>query len=416
LTSAAWAQTPVKVGVLANKGIDRCIKEWTPTVQYLDDHVPGFSFSLVPLEFGEIAQEVKQGRVEFVLANSSVYVELENEFGISRLATIKKPATTGAYSLFGGVIFTRADRRDLKSLADLKGKTFMAVDPRSFGGWRMAWRELLDAGVDPKRDFKELRFGGYHDVVVLAVAAGEVDAGTVRTDTLERMESQGRINLGELRVIAPQPNDFVPLLRSTRLYPEWPMARVRHTSSELAEKVAVALLGMPTQAPAAAAAGIDGWTIPENYQPVHAVLRQLRLGPYQDLGKFSLTDVVDRYWPVLSASALLFLSMAIFTFVVLRLNRKLGSTHAKALAEMERRRRVEEERECLLGELQKAMANVKTLSGLLPICAGCKKIRNDDGEWEQVEGYIAKKSEAQFSHGICPECSARLYPELVKKK
>jgi PAS domain S-box-containing protein len=85
------------------------------------------------------------------------------------------------------------------------------------------------------------------------------------------------------------------------------------------------------------------------------------------------------------------------------------------------RKRMEEEREKLISELQKALSKVKKLSGLLPICASCKKIRNDDGYWEQIEGYIKDHSEAEFSHGICPECIKKLYPEyhnahLAKKK
>jgi hypothetical protein len=57
-------------------------------------------------------------------------------------------------------------------------------------------------------------------------------------------------------------------------------------------------------------------------------------------------------------------------------------------------------------------AEVKTLRGLLPICASCKKIRDDEGYWNQIESYIGQHSEAQFSHSICPECAKKLYPEL----
>ncbi len=65
--------------------------------------------------------------------------------------------------------------------------------------------------------------------------------------------------------------------------------------------------------------------------------------------------------------------------------------------------------------IQEATANIKTLSGLIPICANCKKIRDDEGYWEQLEGYIQTRSDAQFSHGICPDCMEELYPEYVKK-
>ncbi len=67
-------------------------------------------------------------------------------------------------------------------------------------------------------------------------------------------------------------------------------------------------------------------------------------------------------------------------------------------------------------DLQTALDNVKTLSGMLPICASCKKIRNDDGYWSQIEEYIHDHSDARFSHGICPECAAKLYPGYFKKE
>jgi len=78
-------------------------------------------------------------------------------------------------------------------------------------------------------------------------------------------------------------------------------------------------------------------------------------------------------------------------------------------------RRAEEERERLILELQGALNKVKLLSGLLPICASCKKIRDDNGYWNQIESYIRDHSEAEFSHSICPDCAKKLYPEFYKK-
>jgi AmiR/NasT family two-component response regulator len=66
----------------------------------------------------------------------------------------------------------------------------------------------------------------------------------------------------------------------------------------------------------------------------------------------------------------------------------------------------------LNAELQDALAQVKTLSGLLPMCASCKKVRDDEGYWHQVEVYIRDHSEVNFTHGICPDCAGRLYPGL----
>lgn len=76
------------------------------------------------------------------------------------------------------------------------------------------------------------------------------------------------------------------------------------------------------------------------------------------------------------------------------------------------RKQAEREQEKLLRDLQGAVAQIKTLSGLLPICMHCKRIRDDKGYWNQLELYIHQHSNAEFSHGICPECSKKLYPEL----
>lgn len=76
-------------------------------------------------------------------------------------------------------------------------------------------------------------------------------------------------------------------------------------------------------------------------------------------------------------------------------------------------KRLEKEREELNRSLEEARANLKVLSGLLPICASCKRIRDDEGIWEQLEQYIHSHSEADFSHGICPDCMRRLYPDFA---
>jgi len=78
------------------------------------------------------------------------------------------------------------------------------------------------------------------------------------------------------------------------------------------------------------------------------------------------------------------------------------------------RKHLEAERDKLVAELTEAANKVKVLRGLLPICASCKKIRDEQGEWGPVEVYIRERSEASFTHGICPDCKSRLYPELNK--
>lgn len=78
-----------------------------------------------------------------------------------------------------------------------------------------------------------------------------------------------------------------------------------------------------------------------------------------------------------------------------------------------RRKEIESDREKLIKKLQDALDKIKTLRGIIPICASCKKIRDDEGYWNEIESYIKKHSEADFSHGICPECAQKLYGDFM---
>ena len=87
--------------------------------------------------------------------------------------------------------------------------------------------------------------------------------------------------------------------------------------------------------------------------------------------------------------------------------------HVVIARDITKQKQIEAEREALINELQDALSNIKALRGLLPICANCKKIRNDEGYWQDVTVYIRNHSEADFSHGICPDCIEKLYPDLA---
>jgi PAS domain-containing protein len=95
---------------------------------------------------------------------------------------------------------------------------------------------------------------------------------------------------------------------------------------------------------------------------------------------------------------------------------QLNDANAELQRDIVERKRVEEALEEERRRLQQALDEVRTLRGIVPICANCKKIRDDKGYWNQVEQYISRHTDAQFSHGICPDCAQQLYPEFYKKK
>ncbi|MBM9603050.1 response regulator [Desulfopila inferna] len=330
-------QKTLRIGVLATRGAEQCLNDWTPTAEYLTRQIPDYRFVIVPLEHNQIIPSVKNQHVDFVFANSSYYVELEQEYGVNRIATIKEIRLDRVFSKYGGVIFCRSNRRDIKALSDLKGKSFMGVSEGSLGGWQMAWRDLQEKGIRPHRDFRSVSFGETHDEVVYAVRDGLVDIGTVRTNTLETLSAEGKINLEDFFIFPPlfDPEVTPPYFCSTREYPNWPMAKLKNTPDELAEKVTVALLGMQPDSPAALAGEYGGWTIPLNYQPVIEAMKELHLGPYQNSGQVTFSDLLRQYSHWIVFFFVIFCSHVIFTLLVMKLNRKIKSSHSILKKEME---------------------------------------------------------------------------------
>ena len=110
---------------------------------------------------------------------------------------------------------------------------------------------------------------------------------------------------------------------------------------------------------------------------------------------------------------------AVFGGFVSDLRRRLGAqrdalqrAQQGMQSEVEERRKAQVEKDELILELRDALAKVRTLHGLLPICASCKRIRDDQGYWNQIETYVRERSDAEFTHGLCPDCARRLYPGL----
>lgn len=320
---APAAQELIKIGVLSHRGDEATLFRWTPTAEYLSYKLPDYRFGIVPLNFAEVTPAVASAQVDFILVNPGIYVNLEVLHRVSRIATLNNRRGDDPLNTFGGVLFTRSDRDDIRNFRDLSGHIFMAVDQTSLGGFQMIWREFHAEGINPYRDFDRIDFGGTHDEVVRTVLAGGADFGTVRTNILERMAAAGELDLSDIKIIHPRLHPDFPFLHSTRLYPEWPFSKVRHTSNHLAQRVVVALLSMPVNHPAGINGQYAGWNIPLDYQSVHDLFRELELPPYEPPRGFTLADALQRYWKWLLLGFFVLLLMGVMTLWVTRLNKRL---------------------------------------------------------------------------------------------
>lgn len=311
----------IRIGVLSHRGDDVTHKMWDSTANYLSYALHPKQFEIIPLDFDEIGPAVKDAGIDFLLVNSGIYVNLEMRYRISRIVTLDNGDQGHPLNVFGGVIFTRADRSDISRLEDIRGLSLVAVDETSLGGFQMAWGEMKKARLSPYEDFSRLVFAGTHDEVVMAVRQGKFDVGTVRTNILERMADNGDIELKDFKIINPYQDSFT-YLHSTPLYPEWPFSKLQHTPNQLARQVAVALLNMQISHPQGDF-HYAGWTVPLDYQDVHELFRSLQLPPYDQQQRFTLQDAMKRYWKWLLVALLFLLVMAVMSTWVSRLNRQL---------------------------------------------------------------------------------------------
>ncbi|MBN2124770.1 MAG: PhnD/SsuA/transferrin family substrate-binding protein [Deltaproteobacteria bacterium] len=277
-----------KIGVLAKNGPVKALKMWKATADYLSSAIEGKTFEIVPLDFDQVNPAIQKEKVDFFLVNSSMFVTAKVNYGAIEIATMVNSRQGQPLKSFGGVIIASSDNDAVNSLEDLKGKTFMAVKESSFGGWQMAYKEILDLGIDPLKDFAKLEFGGKHENVVLAVQNGAVAAGTIRTDTLERMAAEGLIDMDEFRVLGKKDHKEFPFVCSTPLYPEWPLAKITKTPDDVARKVVEALKSLKPDQEAAKDAKIVGWVDPLDYGPVEALQRTLKIGAFE--GKIDVAE------------------------------------------------------------------------------------------------------------------------------
>jgi two-component system sensor histidine kinase TtrS len=324
----------VRIGVLAKRGPEKSLERWSATTEYLNEALPAYRFKIIPMAFDDIEILVKNQMIDFVIVNPGIYVNLSVKYGVRRVLTlINKLSHESQVSSFGSVAFTLKERETIKKLADLRDQRVAAVHSTSLGGWIMIRREMRIAGIE-KWDFASLLFLNTHDAVVNAVLKREAEVGIVRTDTLERMAQEGKLNMDDIRIISAKFYEHFPYAISTSLYPEWPLSQLPNTPQKIARDVAVALLKLPPDHPAAVDARIHGWTIPENYQTVHDLLALLEMPPYDKSVKKRFVESITKIWYRYLVFMLVLLLLVLLILRLFLVNRSL-TANKKTLEESE---------------------------------------------------------------------------------
>jgi len=329
-------RTQVKIGVLAERGIEITVRRWSKLTKYLNTQLDHYYFTVVPLDFNQLGMAIEKNSIDFFITNPVNYVELEHIYGASRIATLLNhdSSTQAELSEYGGVIIAKSDNQRIDTIKDIKGKSFAAVDQYSFGGWIMAYDELNNHGV--AEDEINLSFLKTHDAVVYAVLEGHVESGTIRTDTLERLINEGKIKLSDVKIINKKSHKNFPYLVSTQLYPEWPFSKLIHTPNKLANDVLSVLVNISAEHQVYKGENLDGWTVPLDYNPVHDLIEKLHLSPY-NFHEISLIEVFKKYTVSIYAITLGFILLIFRLLYINKLNKNLDSYNLKLDEEVKER-------------------------------------------------------------------------------
>jgi two-component system sensor histidine kinase TtrS len=353
---AAASGQALRIGVLAFLGSDAAVEEWSPVVRRLQATLPGYVPTLVHLDHEGLREAAHRGELDFIITNPGHYIELEAVLGASRILTLDTGGARTPERALGSAVIVPTGSR-LHALEDLLGRRLAIVGRGGFGGYQVVWGELDALGIDPEADLAELREVGFPmSGVIDALDAGLADAGVIRSCLLEDHPDWA----ARFRVLSPRTEAGFPCATSTAVYPDWPLAALRHTSPELSRLVAIALLGMRTDRDGLA------WTVPADYQSVHELFRRLEIGPYAYLRAPTLMVLAERYWPWVAGFALLIVGWILYTVRVEHLVQTRTAELREALAAREameaRMRGAQEQAEHLsrlsvLGELSGTLAH-----------------------------------------------------------
>ena len=337
LPCAAWADDAgqvFRVGVTAFRDKAATQAEWQPTMDFLAARIPGTHFEVVPLNLPEFEGALQAKSLDFLITNPQHYIAVEAKYAVSRIATLVKKENDQVVNRFGGTIFTRADRADIRELAHIKGKHVAATDQTSFAAYLIQYDLLLEHGVDLQKDCQVQYLGFPQDLSVQAVLNGKVDVGFARSGVLEAMASEGKLDLSRIKVLHRQHAADFPFLVSSELFPEWPLAAAPHVSFDITNQVVASLLLMPPDSPAAKRGRYFRWSTPVEYQSVQALMKRRHVYPYDKSDPFTPREVLREY----AVSVVLVVGSAALALALLvlranRLNAQLAQSR-QALAKL----------------------------------------------------------------------------------
>lgn len=274
VAGADAARADVGLGVLANRGELKALSAWGGFAEYLGKEI-GEPVKLLPLTADKVLGAVASGEAQFIITNPVQSAAIVKQAQGTPLATIDQ----GEGIRFGGVIIANP-KSGIRTSADLRGKKVMSYTPASAGAYVFQRYHLFKQGIDVTKDFAVFQEAKKQDDIVLAVRAGMMDAGFVRTGLVESMAATGKLGANDLIVVDRVDDPSFGYARTTALYPEWFLSASPKADPALAAKIKAAALRLPATSPAAQAAEVRKFEEPAELDGLAALLTELKMPPF----------------------------------------------------------------------------------------------------------------------------------------
>lgn len=292
LISAVLSGQTLVFGVFNYRTPEKILKEYQPIADHIARELK-MNVIIKPLGQEELEQGVNKGEIDIIATNPTHYLSLQKQLKTTgAIATLVKRYGTVITPYLAGVIITRSDNANIRSLLELRGKTIAIPGKKYLGGYQTQAYILSQAGIDVDKETIPVVVKN-HEAVVNAVLAGKVDAGFIRSGILEEMIGEEKLKTSDVFILNEQKSSYFPLKTSTNLYPEWAIVTSKTLTLETVSNIAVALYGYKD--PKVGNDIIANFTIPGDYADIDVLARTLRIPPYDTLPSFTLEDIWDKY-------------------------------------------------------------------------------------------------------------------------
>lgn len=320
-----------------------------PTMRHLRKRFPHLRFHAETFSIAELSQAIQTKSISFFIADSGLFTFLASTEHADDLATRQNRFSSDPAKSTGAVLFVRADRNDLQTLSDLRGRKIAAQNPNDFTSWLTFQGELVRAGFDPKKFWGAELFTEYEYPNVLdSVSAGETDAGLLAACALEEQTALHGYRLEDFRVLHEQTSNALRCRRSTALYPGPVFASLPHADPALTKQITLALLTEPPSENSSA------WGISTDNSEALNLYKLLKTGPYSYLNDTNWSALWANYQEWIFAAFGLLMLLIIHTLRVDRLVERRTAELQASIAERDALEKANQANAQMLAQMERA--------------------------------------------------------------